>query len=263
MQRFTTALRVLVLLTAGVVGCKGKDAATAEEGGAIPVSLTGVPGAAEKVTFDTADGWTLTATYWFAGPGKPAAVLLHMLPADRHSYDELGPKLAGAGFNTLALDSRGHGESRTYRGATKDFHDFTTAEYISSVEDITAAKGWLAARGADKTRLVLVGASIGANFALIYGARDPDVRGVVLLSPGLDYHGVKTEDAMAGYRPRPAYVVAAEDDADSAACVRRLREIHAGAETVIWERAGHGTNIFRAQPKLQDEIVAWLAATVK
>jgi pimeloyl-ACP methyl ester carboxylesterase len=219
--------------------------------------------ASEAVTFDTSDGWEIHATYWNAGEGKPAAILLHMLPADRSSYGDLGSKLAAAGFNVLAPDSRGHGESLRHDGRVERYTDFGDAEYRSSVADVAAAKAFLAAEGADTSRTVIVGASIGANFALDYAASDADVRAIALLSPGLNYHGVTTADAMAAYGDRPAYLAASEEDEYAAESVGKLHEIARNAELALFENAGHGTDILVAEPSFADKLVTWLSAQVE
>jgi pimeloyl-ACP methyl ester carboxylesterase len=260
-------VRMMTIYTAATAvafvfaGCQAKEASE--------VSTAGTAGtendmaktvASEAVTFDTSDGWEIHATYRNAGEGKPAAILLHMLPADRHSYDDLGPKLAAAGFNVLAPDSRGHGESLKHDGKVERYTEFGDAEYRSSVADVAAAKAFLAAKGADTSRTVIVGASIGANFALDYAASDADVRAIALLSPGLSYHGVATADAMSAYGGRPAYLAASEEDTYAAESVGKLHEIAGNAELALFENAGHGTNILVAEPSFADKLVTWLAA---
>jgi pimeloyl-ACP methyl ester carboxylesterase len=242
-------------------GCQAKEtggASTTDT--AATENEAGSTVAPEAVTFATSDGWEIYATYWNAGEGKPAALLLHMLPADRRSYDDFGSRLAAAGFNVLALDSRGHGESLKHNGKVERYTDFGDDEHRSSVADVAAAKTFLAGKGADTSRTVIVGASIGANFALNHAASDADVRAVVLLSPGLNYHGVMTADAMSAYGDRPAYLVASEEDSYSADSVGKLHEIAGGAELVLFKDAGHGTNIFKAEPSFVDTLVTWLAA---
>jgi pimeloyl-ACP methyl ester carboxylesterase len=263
-MKITITFAVVLTTAVAFAGCQAKeregppatDATTAlarEEGAPKPAT----------VTFTTSDGWEIYATYWDAGEGKPAAILLHMLIADRRSYDDFGAKLAAAGLNVLAPDSRGHGDSLKKNGKTRRYTEFDDEEHKSSVKDVAAAKDSLAQKGADTSKLVVVGASIGANFALNYGADDADVRAVVLLSPGLEYHGVETVAAMAEYGDRPAYLVASEEDGYSADSIGKLDEIAPGAEFKMFEGAGHGTKIFRAEPAFEDTLVDWLAAQVK
>jgi alpha-beta hydrolase superfamily lysophospholipase len=257
-------IKSFAILTCSVVlfaACQAKEQPPTAEAPA-PAAGENAP-APTTVSFDTSDGWKIFASYWDAGAGKPAAILLHMLIADRHSYDEFGSKLAAAGFNVLALDSRGHGDSTKHNGETRRHSEFDDEEYGSSLLDVAAAKDFLNGKGADTSKLVIVGASIGANFALDYGADDADVRAVVLLSPGLDYHGVETAAAMAKYRGRPAYLVASEEDKYSADSVGKLHEIAADAVLEIFTDAGHGTRIFAAEPSLEGKLVEWLTAQVK
>lgn len=245
------------------LGCQAKQPA-AVSAGTGSVATTGVAVSGEEVRFTTADGWQIAATYWPAvGNFRGAVILLHMLPADRHSYDDFGPKLAAVGFATLALDSRGHGESMTWGEKKVSHTTFDAQAYNASVEDVSAAKRFLVGKGVDTSRLGLVGASIGANFALRYAVRDDDVKAVVLLSPGLDYHGVKTEDAMKALAGRPALLVASDEDEYSARTVATLKSISSAATVKTFTKAGHGTDIFRAQPAFQDEVISWLAANLK
>ncbi|MDZ4296063.1 MAG: alpha/beta fold hydrolase, partial [Patescibacteria group bacterium] len=67
---------------------------------------------AERVTFSTADGVAIVGDH-YAGPTglSPAVVLLHMLPAERASWAGLARALQAEGFQALAIDLRGHGES--------------------------------------------------------------------------------------------------------------------------------------------------------
>jgi len=259
-MKYVAVASSLVLLAILGSGCQAKQPAATPAAPPAPPEGLAKP---ETVHFRTADGWDVAATYWSAGAGRPAAILLHMLPADRHSYDDLGSALAAAGFNVLALDSRGHGESLDHNGAPSRYTEFDDAAYASSVGDIAAAKDFLAGKDCDVARLVLVGASIGANLALDYAVGDAAVKGVVLLSPGLDYHGVKTEAAMSAYGTRPVYLAASDEDGYAAESVTKLRALAPGADYKMFTDAGHGTNIFVAEPAFRDTVVAWLAARVK
>jgi alpha-beta hydrolase superfamily lysophospholipase len=66
----------------------------------------------EKVNFKTKDGVTIVGNYF--KPRKehaPAFLLLHMMPATKESWNDFASHLQKEGFEVLAIDLRGHGES--------------------------------------------------------------------------------------------------------------------------------------------------------
>ena len=67
-------------------------------GGAVPLDRS-VPG----------DGVRLHARDW--GGDGPPVILLHGLASNCRIWDGVAPLLAAAGFRTVAVDQRGHGES--------------------------------------------------------------------------------------------------------------------------------------------------------
>jgi pimeloyl-ACP methyl ester carboxylesterase len=62
------------------------------------------------------------------------------------------------------------------------FHRRYDATYDQSMAEIDAAIGGLKSGGA--RRIVLIGVSLGANAAIGYAARNPEIAGVVALAPG-------------------------------------------------------------------------------
>ncbi|MEM3030629.1 MAG: alpha/beta fold hydrolase [Candidatus Micrarchaeia archaeon] len=202
-----------------------------------------------EVTLTTADGWLIKGTFYNASSDK-SVILLHMLRRDRSTYRELALALQKAGYKTLAIDSRGHGGS-TNKGTWDSFGE---ADFNSMVEDVRAAKEFLASQGA--RAFALIGASIGANTALVYAAGDSDVKAAVLLSPGLDYRGVKTEDA-AGRTAIPLLIAASDEDEYSFISVQRLAQLASASELRTFSGAGHGTDML-ARTNLTQEIIQWL-----
>ena len=63
------------------------------------------------------------------------------------------------------------------------FHRRYAATYDQAMGEIDAAVAGLKAKGA--TRIVIIGHSLGANAAIGYAARHPDLAGVVALAPGI------------------------------------------------------------------------------
>ncbi|MBI5837590.1 MAG: alpha/beta fold hydrolase [Candidatus Eisenbacteria bacterium] len=219
----------------------------------------------QAVTLATPDGVELAGTWW-AGEGRgPAVLLLHMVGGRRADWQPVAAELSTAGFRVLAVDFRGHGESRKQGSRRLDFTDFTTREWRQLTDDAAAALAWMRARPEVDTACVgVVGASIGANSALIAASNDPRVRTVVLLSPGLDYHGLRTERAMEKYGTRPIFLLASADDEASAAAVKRLGSLARGRNAVkVFQAAGHGTDMFRAEPTLPALVRGWLAEQLR
>lgn len=186
-------------------------------------------------------------------PPWPGIILLHMLGQERSSWDAFARQLTDAGYASLSVDLRGHGET----GGEVDWD--------LAISDLQQVWSYLAGKeNIDQDRTAIIGASIGANLALIAGANEASVKTVVLLSPGLDYSGVETITAVHSFGPRPILFAASQDDpyaADSAISL----ENDAAGETglIIYESAGHGLNMLMNEPGLSQQIIAWLDNNLK
>ncbi len=205
-----------------------------------------------RVTFPTGDGVAIVGAYAEGRSGAPAALLLHMMPATKESWDRFAEKLSARGFATLAIDLRGHGES-------------VAAEDDRAMGlDVEAAMRWLADRGHDPKRTVIVGASIGANLAIGYAAAHHEIPAVGTLSPGLDYHGITTENEVAAMAPSQALLLAASDeDQYSFMTIHALAKRKPDATLRELRGAGHGTAMFERDPGFMEEAITWLAENVK
>lgn len=249
-------IAVLALISAASllagVGCEWRKAASDEV-------------MSEKVNFDTEDGVTIYADHYASGADGPSALLLHMMPATKESWSAFAAALLDAGFShVLAIDLRGHGES-VWRGDERiDYKQFEDADHQAKIMDVEAAVRWLEGRGAVKERLALVGASIGANLAIAYGAEHGEIPAVVALSPGLDYRGVTTPDKVAVFGPgQGLFLAASEEDELSFKTDRQLAAIKSDAVLKEFNGAGHGMAMFEKVPGLMAEVVEWLKGRVK
>lgn len=213
----------------------------------------------ERVNLKTSDNIDIVGDY-YAGRGYKGALLLHMMPAGRESWRDFAPKLAKAGCHVLAIDLRGHGESA---GGEDGYLDFSDEEHQQSIMDVEAGVSFLQGKGVALEQLVLIGASIGANLSLWHASEKPDIKEMVLLSPGLDYHGIKTEAMMEELEPGQRILfVTSEDDHDNAGQVRTLVGLapeSVSAKLIVYQKAGHGTNMFgKERPDMASEIINWI-----
>ncbi len=249
----------------------------------------------KTVSFQTKDDVKIVGDFYEAKSRK-SILLLHILPGNRGDFNEFAEFLWQKGYNVLNIDERGHGDSEAWSGETGSWQEFTQADYDRMIYDVEAAAQWIECKRAPhsmsakalrannqhsfltealprqyensadclknripETELVLIGGSIGANIAMIFGAKyQPKI--VIALSPGIDYSGIKTEIASRNYRQN-LLIVASRDDTYSFESSEKLFEISKASrkEFIRYEDAGHGTRMFDAEPELKQRILDFLA----
>ncbi len=216
----------------------------------------------QRVNFKTEDGVIIVGDYYSAENPKGHILMLHMMPALKESWQECAKVFTKAGFSCLAIDQRGHGESvKTEDGRILNFKDFDDAGQQSKILDVRAAVQWLEQQGAAISKLALVGASIGANLSLQYLVETAQLKTAILLSPGLDYRGIKVDELAKKISPAQTFLcVAASDDDYSYQTCRALFGITGQVKVVQLAQGGHGTNIFNDHPEVIDQMVEWIAA---
>lgn len=218
----------------------------------------------EKVSFNTEDGVTIVADYYQAEGQGPSALLLHMMPATKESWREFAAALLERGFSrVLAIDLRGHGESRKKGDEMLDYQEFEDEDHQQKMLDVRASVEWLDEHGVEEQELAVVGASIGANLAIAYGAENYSIPAVVALSPGLNYRGVTTVDKMGEYQGRNLYIAASKEDEHSYVTVNRLKEQNPDVKANTLEDAGHGTTMFEEKPEFMQEVLEWSAENTR
>jgi dienelactone hydrolase len=219
---------------------------------------------AAKVTIDSPDGVKIIGTYLPATkPNSPALLLLHQWQSDRHSYDDFAKKMQDRGFGVLSIDGRGFGESTRKADGSMVAAGRTDADVKGMLGDVDAAFKYLSEKkDVDPARIGIVGASYGSSLALLYAADHPKVAAVSLLSPGLNYFGnMATEPAVKKYGERPLFLVAANDDPDSAGDVKTLGGINNNYQTKVYGQGGHGTALFKVG--LTEELEQFLSTKLQ
>ena len=213
------------------------------------------PKMGENISFNTSDGVKIAATFYKAQtPNGVAVVLLHMRAKSRGDWMEFAAKLNNDGFDALAIDFRGHGES----GGTR-IESFSGQDYQNLKLDVAAADEYLKSKDPN-VKIVLTGGSIGANTALNYAVQNPETKAVALLSPGLDYKGVKTDETSKQITV-PVFLVTSSDDPQSYSGLETWKANIKNLEVITFTDAGHGTNMFGSHPELTDKIINWFEKT--
>jgi len=208
--------------------------------------------APKRVSFATADGWTIAADYRAPRRGGAVVILAHGVGSSRSEWSRLADQLSARGVGTLALDLRGHADSRRGPDGERGYETFdATGEWPKAEGDLLAAQKWLRGRGVPENRIAFGGASIGANLAAAAAERAHCRTFVVLLSPGVDYRGVML--ALPAYA---AILVGASPGDAYAEQARQMAAVAPNVETFS-APAGHGVQMFDDPATLQ-RVADWI-----
>ena len=211
-----------------------------------PVEAAGRP-----VIFQSLDGTSLAGEFYeSSNRPSPGVVLVHMLTRNKSDWHGLPDRIRDAGITALTIDLRGHGGSSGSAG-----------NLAAMVQDVRAAAQWLAARQNVRPDAIgVVGASLGASLALLAAAELPQVRVIGLLSPSLDYRGLRTDTALVKrLGSRSIWLAASSEDP---LALRTLRDIAAETsgprEQLVSSTAAHGTVLLERDGDVGRALVDWL-----
>jgi alpha-beta hydrolase superfamily lysophospholipase len=202
------------------------------------------------LSLKTRDNQEIAADFYNRPLPQPKGwiVYLHMMPATKESWRELAEKLESLGYVGLAIDFRGHGRST---GGPLGYQKFSDTEHQRKINDLEAAILYLKNQGAAEEKIILIGASIGANLALWWLADHPAFKTAILLSAGLNYRQIKTEPLAQKLQPSQKILfLTSQDDERSGGNNARENEAlfaaisqNVSKKIIIYQRAGHGTEI--------------------
>ena len=211
--------------------------------------------AGRALTFHTADGRTSTGLFMEAGNRPaPAVILVPMLGRPKEDWQGLAQRLVEANISAFAMDL-----------PALSLPDDSQA-LLAWHEDILAAVALLASRPADVRPgfVGLAGASLGANLAAVAAAADASVRSIALISPSIEYRGVRIDASLRLYGARPALLVASLHDPYAARSVRELALDAPGSREVRWSSVpAHGTSLLSRDPDLVRSLVEWFQQTLE
>jgi pimeloyl-ACP methyl ester carboxylesterase len=138
------------------------------------------------------------------------------------------------------------------------------AEFQAGTADVATARNYALATFPSAPKVAVVGASLGANQALASAACEtaPELKALVLLSPGGEYRGIESRpalDVLNNRTDRPAILFAASNGEPSAGPVAQsLSQNYAGVKSLeLLEGGAHGSTLL-AYPAFRTEIVQFL-----
>jgi uncharacterized protein len=219
------------------------------------LSLSGgfLHAAARPVTFRADDGRTVTALLNEASQRPaPAVVLVPMLGRPKDDWQAAAQRFADANITALVIDLPAltlPEDPKAIVGWSKEIR--TALTFLEGRPEVRSGA------------LGVAGASLGGSLAALAAAADPRVKALALVSPSLDYRGVRIESAMRQYGGRPALLVSSRQDFYAARSARELAKEPPGIRDLLWaDQAAHGTTLLSRAPELIQGFVEWFQRTL-
>lgn len=209
------------------------------------------------VTIRAADGVVVHAALTPAARPRALIVLFHQAGSSKGEYATIAPRLAAAGYASLAIDQRAggpmFGRNETAARLARP------ASFLEAERDLEAAFAWGRQR---RLPIVLWGSSYSAALVFRVAARHPgEVEAVLAFSPG-EYLGGPALVRAAATKVRFPVFVASSADPGEVAAARAILLASPAAEKVQHRPVGagaHGSSTLIAARNPRGASAAWTA----
>lgn len=189
----------------------------------------------------------------------PVALLLHGYGENHTVWAPLRERLLERGWAVLALDLRGHGQSRSQGGTAVEPQESWREDPQQFPLDLTPALDYLRTRPRlDTNRIAVIGFDVGAQLALVASSRFREVSTAVALDPNLD-EALRMAGTARAFSPRTTFIVASPDGDGE-----RVREVISGASRLtVLDSAPPltQTGVWLGTGDVIEQIVRWLRDT--
>lgn len=201
-------------------------------------------------------------------PGAPLIVTLPMLGTTHSAYepflDSLARHLQGDTVASvpyvLALDLRGHGASTSVGEKTVSWKTMEAGDWTPVPEEVAGFVRHVLEQypeAIDAEQITLIGASIGANAAIMAAQRLEGAQAVAMLSPGSNYRGLKPTEALGTFDGR-LLIFAARQDSYSAKSSDKMAKFNERITLQVFKGEAHGTDIINNVEGAMSELIGWL-----
>lgn len=218
-----------------------------------------------RIEAETKDGMLLVGDFYPSrAAGKmPLVILLHSFGGKSNDWGELPKKIVEGGNNVLTIDARGHGRSiYTSKLAFKPFKHFTTETWQKLPNDVLEVISFMKDNYSkvDYSQIILVGADLGANTAVLAGDKmKPKPQKMVLISPAQNFKNLYIPIIISNYDDVPMMLMVSESDKYFLQQANVLSKFIQSAHSLkIYKQGGTGTILLKRNPDACDVIVNFI-----
>jgi len=230
-------------------------------------AATKEPRGVVRTEIETKDEFTLVGDFYpsrVRDKKMPLVILLHSFGGRSSDWGALPQKIVSGGYNVFALDLRGHGRSvynanlryRTHR-------QFTSKSWSKLPTDVIEVINYLKETYSrvDYTRIIFIGADLGANTAVLAGDKlNPRPIKMVLISPSSkSFKGLYIPVIISNYPNTPMLTLASNSDKHFAEQAKILSRFIQSAQTLkLYPQGGSGTILLKRNPEAYDDIMKFI-----
>ncbi|HNW25744.1 MAG TPA: alpha/beta fold hydrolase [Candidatus Gastranaerophilaceae bacterium] len=198
----------------------------------------------------------------------PTVLLLHSLGYSSENWGNLADMLVNSGYAVIKMDLRGHGKS-VYDANLKQrsWQYFTNKVYQKFPSDVVQMLSEIdkQSKKTDLNRLVIIGADIGANTAILVSKNlSVKPKALVLISPTMTFKGLYVPIALSEIGYVPVLAITSQKDSFCLQEQQKLSRFSQGAFYVKnYPNGGMGMLMIKVNPAMSSDIVKWVASFVK
>ena len=160
----------------------------------------------------------------------------------------------------LSFDLRGHGKSTSLNNNSISYHSMSKEDFAKMPQDVAEMTKQITADTSlhiDTNNIAVIGASIGANTAIMLTKLLPGITKVVMLSPGIDYRGLRPVNALKSFSGK-SLIFVSKLDTYSASSSQKLAAANRRCQLNVFEGKEHGTNIINNNSEAMQKLLTWL-----
>ncbi|MCS6835994.1 MAG: alpha/beta fold hydrolase [Anaerolineae bacterium] len=202
------------------------------------------------VALKARDGLTLVGTWVQVSADSPTVILLHQLYSNRQGWSPIIETLTANGYNVLAVDLRGYGQTRG------------RINWPKALLDVADWAAWVRGQGV-RDAISMLGSSMGSVLAIVACGADPACKTAIAISPGWEYYGIGVRVPLTEqFGERRVLVIYAERDRYPRQGVPRMVEAAPNVVTTLsYLGNAHGIDMIRQTSDTSlPAILDWLAA---
>lgn len=220
----------------------------------------------KELQIETQDGVLMGATYTHTHMKQeaPLAILIHEEKGNRRDFDEYAQVLRTNGISTLAIDLRGHGESRKLKNGDEirfeDFNqDVESDSYRQMIFDLEAALDWAYNEDVvDPQGVFIIASKMGATVGCMSAIPNTHrLKGMVMVNAQAFFRKINLKDELSRIQGLPILVIASDGDTYGQTIPRTLNQVNPEVRPLIIPLKFVGIPLLM-QPETQKEVVKFI-----